>query len=82
MAFSDETIKLAWARSEGRCECRRNSHDHSVYRCPRKLIWTNRDREDEGAWEAHHVSVTSGDNYSNCELLCWPCHRKTQSFDG
>ena len=28
MAFSEETIKQAWQRSGGKCECRRVGHDH------------------------------------------------------
>jgi hypothetical protein len=82
MAFSDDVIKQAWNRSGGRCECQRTAHDHSVFRCPRKLTWANRGREGEGAWEAHHVSVAGGDGLSNCQILCWTCHKKTQSFGG
>jgi len=81
MAFSDETINLAWARSEGRCECKRTMHDH-FFRCSKLLSISARGREEPGAWEAHHTNSTGGDSLSNCEILCWSCHKKTQSMGG
>jgi len=78
MAFSDETIEDAWRRAEGKCECRRSSHDHSYHRCDKWLVREDRGRETgTGAWEAHHVSISGGDTFSNCEILCWDCHKKT-----
>ncbi len=80
MAFPEDTINLAWQRSGGRCECKRNTHDHNGYRCTRILMRANRGRDGTGAWEAHHISTTGGDVLSNCEILCWSCHKKTTSF--
>jgi len=78
MAFSDETVKQAWQRAGGKCECRRTTHDHSYVRCNKELVWENRGRETgRGAWEAHHISASGGDTLSNCEILCWDCHKKT-----
>jgi len=77
MAFSEDTIKRAWNRSGGRCECRRKRHSHPYVRCPNKLQWSKRGRTGSGAWEAHHVSGTGGDGLSNCEILCWDCHSRT-----
>ena len=81
MAFSDDTIRQAWSRAEGKCECRRSTHSHLYVRCNKILSWGNRGRESGiGAWEAHHItSVQSGgsDSLSNCEILCWDCHIKT-----
>ena len=82
MAFSEDTIKQAWARTDGRCQCQRTTHDHAFYRCIRKLSWSNRGRDGDGAWEAHHITTSDGDGLSNCEILCWPCHKKTQSLGG
>jgi hypothetical protein len=80
MAFSDETVKQAWERAGGKCECQRTTHGH-VGRCNKTLSWDSRGREsDWGAWEAHHrVSIQSGgsDDLSNCEILCWNCHSRT-----
>ena len=81
MTFSDETVRRAWIRAYGRCECRREGHGHPFVRCNKELVWDNRGRESgRGAWEAHHrTSVDSGgtDDLSNCEILCWDCHSKT-----
>jgi 5-methylcytosine-specific restriction endonuclease McrA len=40
----------------------------------------NRGREGRGAWEAHHVNANGEDILSNCEILCWDCHKNTGSF--
>jgi len=80
MVFSEETVKAAWQRAGGRCECTRTTHGH-IGRCNKLLSWENRGRESgRGAWETHHkTSVQSGgyDTFSNCEILCWDCHRQT-----
>ena len=65
--FSDETVEGAWKRCGGRCE-----------KCGVKLIKSNRGREGEGCWEAHHKDGNSeNDKPENCQILCWPCHEKT-----
>ena len=77
MAFSDETIRRAWQRAGGKCECRRRTHKHRYVRCNKQLVWANRGRSGRGRWEAHHKSVSGGDGLPNCEILCWDCHSKT-----
>lgn len=82
MAFSESTIKAAWERAGGKCECTRVTHSHGT-RCNKQLVWENRGREGRGKWEAHHkTAVSSGgnDNLSNCEIVCFECHKGTQSF--
>jgi hypothetical protein len=69
MAFSAKVIGDAWRRAKGCCE-----------RCGKKIVWDNRGREDRGCWEAHHKSANDQDVLSNCEILCFDCHRKTRSF--
>ncbi len=81
MTFSESVIDQAWTRSGGACECRRTSHDHASI-CKKNLIKSNRGREGYGAWEAHHINANGGDGLSNCEILCWACHKKTGSFGG
>ncbi len=80
MAFSEETVRQAWQRADGKCECTRSAHSHAYGRCSKELVWENRGRESgRGAWEAHHkTSVESGgsDALSNCEILCWDCHSR------
>lgn len=79
MAFSNTVVYEAWNRARGRCECRRKSHNHAVP-CGKQLSFGNRGREGPGKWEAHHrvsVAVGGSDALSNCEILCWDCHRAT-----
>ena len=79
MAFSEETVRQAWIRAGGRCECRRATHYHPYTRCNKELVWENRGRESgRGAWETHHKDGNpNNDALSNCEILCWDCHKKT-----
>ena len=77
MAFSNETIELAWRKADGRCECRRKRHKHPYGWCPNRLVKGKRARAGEGAWEAHHKVANRGDGLANCEILCWPCHKLT-----
>ena len=74
MAFSEDTVKQAFARSGGRCECTRSSHPSHTGRCPETFTYGERGTK----WEAHHrVAVSSGgdDSLANCEILCTKfCH--------
>lgn len=79
MAFTESVIDQAWARSGGKCVCRRLLHGHGAI-CNKPLTRGNRGREDSGAWEAHHRVSSGGDTLSNCEILCWECHKRTRSF--
>ncbi len=81
MAFHESVIDQAWRRSGGKCECRRSLHAHGAT-CNKPLTRGNRGREGYGAWEAHHINANGGDGLSNCEILCWDCHKKTGSFGG
>lgn len=79
MTFSDTCVAAAWQRAGGRCECERTTHGHSG-RCGKTLSWNNRGREGWGAWEAHHITAGGPDIASNCEILCWDCHKQTKTF--
>ena len=73
MAFSQGIIAQALLRAGNRCECKRTGHSH-IGRCSstRNL-------------QAHHiVAVSSGgrDILSNCEILCFTCHKQTQTYGG
>lgn len=77
--FSEETVRKAWDLAGGKCQCTRESHNH-FGRCNKSLVWENRGREGIGAWEANHINRQEsggGDELSNCEILCWSCHRET-----
>ena len=83
MAFSEETVKKAFDNAGGKCECRRTSHKHPYVRCGKLLVWENRGRgSGKGCWEAHHKNANGGDSKSNCEILCWECHKNTGTFGG
>lgn len=81
MSFSDDVVKKAFSRADGKCECKRSRHNHPYGRCGKELVWDNRGRNSgRGAWEAHHINANGDDNLSNCEILCWDCHKETESF--
>lgn len=69
MAFSEDVIRRAWKRQEGRCGA-----------CDRLMVWENRNkRGSRGAWQAHHqkpVKDGGTDYLSNCVLLHMSCHLK------
>jgi 5-methylcytosine-specific restriction endonuclease McrA len=75
MAFSTTTKQAALRRSGGRCECRRVTHKHPSVRCSRTVTMTTA--------HFHHRSaqaVGGHDGFSNCEVLCVPCHQATASY--
>ena len=69
MAFSAVVIGKAWREAKGCCE-----------RCGKRLDWDNRGRDGPDCWEAHHKTANEEDILSNCEILCFDCHRRTRSF--
>lgn len=77
MAFSEAVLNQAYARSGGRCECRREhsgvTAPHHGGRCP---ITFGR----HGAWHAHHIVAGGPDTLSNCEVLCETCHQLTRTY--
>jgi len=73
MAFSEDILKKAFARSGSRCECGRSNHNWHAGRCSKTFTWG----EHRTQWEAHHQkSVDAGgtDTLENCEILCLRCH--------
>lgn len=74
MAFPQSVIDAAWKRSGGYCECERKTHDKP---CGKRLAYKNRGREGQGKWEGHHKWAGGPDTLSNCEILCWDCHKAT-----
>ena len=81
MSFSDSVVEQAWERAEGRCECRRSTHNH-VGRCNKGLWKGSQGLETEHGWEAHHITAGGADTLSNCEILCQDCHKKTRTYGG
>lgn len=79
MAFPESVVRDAWNRSGGKCECKRKNHGH-IGRCSKTLRWASRGTEGAYGWEAHHIVAGGPDTLSNCEILCQPCHKKTQTY--
>jgi len=78
MGFSEDVAIQAWRKAGGKCECTRSLHNHPYGRCNKDLALENRGRETgRGCWEAHHRNSNGGDTVSNCEILCWDCHKMT-----
>lgn len=74
MAFSEEVVERAWARSGGRCECTRSNHWHNE-RCKGIIIKAFRgERDNSYGWEAHSKNGNLS-NLSDCEILCTRCYQ-------
>ena len=85
MSFQLSVVEAAWARSGGRCECRRRTHrGHPIHRCINFLSKENWRAQGTGAWEAaHRTPVETGgpEALSNCEVLCMPCYRMSGDYE-
>jgi len=80
MAFSKEIAEKVFDDVGGKCQCTRISHkNHPGTKCNKTLSKENRGREaGRGAWETHHKDGNPNNNVpSNCEILCWECHKQT-----
>ena len=83
--FTDATLRTAFERAGGRCECTRKECDEEHEgRCPATFKWSDRGSSDDpDAWQGHHwIAQAKGgtDNPANCEILCVPCHIGTASY--
>jgi len=77
MVFSEKVIEQASNRAKGKCECQKLNHKHPTGKCGKELVFTNRNREGRGRWEARPISKTFGDTIYNCEILCADCYKLT-----
>ena len=74
MAFSESTLKEAWEKAGGQCECSRRTHRHFYTPCGRLLNWAKRGEAAEGGWQAREIDSFSGDKADNCLILCIECY--------
>ncbi len=73
MAFSEELIRAAWKRLEGRCECTlADKHGHGE-RCGRPLLWALRGATGEEGWDPVRRMSWATDVLANCEIRCAKC---------
>ncbi len=77
MAFSEETLREAWDRAGGQCECTRRTHRHFYTPCGRNLRWEKRGQFADGGWEVRQLDGMGAELASNCEILCTECHDAT-----
>lgn len=72
MPFSATTIKEAWERCNGVCECTDTAHGHAK-RCSTRLFWIQ-GGELGAAWKACRKKTTWGpDTLENCQIRCARC---------
>ena len=74
MAFSEEVIDKAFAKSGGKCECTRQhagqTAPHHGGKCPRATLRY-------GLGEPHHIKMVKdggNDLVENCEFICLECY--------
>ncbi|AGP40762.1 HNH endonuclease [Sorangium cellulosum] len=75
----------AFEAAGGRCQCERKECDEGhADRCPNEFAPEDRGgADDPDAWQAHHWRARSRggtDNQANCEIVCVPCHKSTDSY--
>jgi len=75
MAFSEATLKEAWEKAGGQCECSRRTHRHFYTPCARLLKWEKRGEEVGGGWQARQIDSFAGDTATNCLIICMECYQ-------
>jgi len=73
--YSSNSVKEAWKRAKGMCECQRSGHRHDMARCGRVLVWENKGKGTQGEWVAHRVNRQGADVSGNYEILCSYCNK-------
>ena len=77
MPFREDIVERAWRRSGGNCECTQTSHGHGGS-CDKPLKKESRGNgSDPSGWETRSVSGQYRNLASDCEILCWGCHKLT-----
>lgn len=79
MNFVEDTVRLAFLRCEGRCQCIEENHDHGHFTCGTQLTWAERGKRREGGWKTLAMSpdeLGGAANPDNCLILCWSCYRR------
>jgi len=68
MSFTADIKDEAFARSQGRCECRRPQHAHKSGRCHHTV-----DRHGAQYHPVEHGESAGVDTVKNCRVLCAHC---------
>ena len=72
MPFSQATIKAAWTRSGGVCECTLEGHGHQR-RCTTRLLWTLQGGEVGAGWRACRKAGWGTDVLASSEIRRAKC---------
>lgn len=79
--FTEDTLRRAFIRCRGICECSDDAHDHLLSQCHIRVDWAKRGTSGEGGWEALAIDpdeIGGAGNPDNCLILCWECYRRTE----
>ena len=77
MPFTEKTMRAAFSRAAGRCQCVRPTCGHAG-QCARPLNYADHTKL-EGGWRANYVipvHANGTDTLENCQILCAPCYRQ------
>jgi hypothetical protein len=79
--FPDDVAKAAFIRSDGECECVKNSHKHHG-RCNNLMTFNMRGVDLPGGWEAVPIDTGGPPVLSNCQAICRDCLANVANGDG
>ncbi len=71
-----QVLETIWERAGGKCECCRQSHNHSYIRCNKKLIREMQDKPASGGWKLYQHFAYGGNDPSAYAVYCWECYQK------
>jgi hypothetical protein len=77
--MNPELVEKLWQRSEGKCECVKEAHNHPGGRCNKELVREMLDKEGEGSWKILQLFFSSGENINVYGGYCTECYRKLPS---
>ena len=71
-----QVLETVWVRAGGKCECCRQSHNHSYIRCNKKLIREMQDKSALGGWKLYQHFAYGGNDPGAYTIYCWECYQK------
>ena len=76
MLFDKDTVKLAWERTNGQCECKRIGCQHAGGRCTQPLNEKMLNDDDPGGWYVRAVNEFGPSKLFNLETVCSECYNR------
>jgi hypothetical protein len=71
-----EVLEQVWKRSGGKCECARQSHNHSYIRCNKRLTREMQDKPGAGGWKLYQHFAYGGNDIKAYAVYCRDCYQK------